>query len=143
VALINTEIFYLWCMMVTIFDFSIDSDFRKKLIQFFNSRTISLYLKWKELVNSGSTPKKSIDFNNFTYYSNQLRANRIHLNSSFQNTEGEILFGKIVFAKILENMGNRKIDLDRNAILMPVQVYYELKQRVIEILNNSTETICF
>ena len=68
--------------------------------------------------------------------------NRIHLNSSFQNTEGEILFGKIVLAKILENMGNKKINLDRNAILMPVQAYYELKQRVIEILNNSTETIC-
>ncbi len=143
VALINTEIFYLWCMMVTIFDFSIDSDFRRKLIKFFNSRIINLYLKWKESTISDTTRKVPIDFNNLTYYSNQLRANRIHLNSSYQNTESEILFGKIVFAKILENIGNRKIDLDRKTILMPVQAYYELKQRVIEILNDSTDTICF
>lgn len=142
VALINTEIFYLWCMMVTIFDFSIDSDFRKMLIKFFNSRTINLYLKWKEFTSLSTTKKNSIDFNNFTYYSNQLRANFIHLNSSLQNTEAEILFGKIVLAKILETMGNKKINVDRKTILMPVQAYYELKQRVIEILNNSTETIC-
>ena len=143
VALIHTEIFYLWCMMETVFEFSMDSEFRRNLIVFFNTRVGDLYLKWKEFTKSDTTKKISIDFNNFSYYSNQVRTNKIHLNSSFQNTDAEILFGKIVLKKIHECMGNKKVDVERDTILMPVQVYYELKQRVIEILNRTTDTICY
>ena len=143
VALINTEIFHLWCMIVTIFEFSIDSNFRRKLIKFFNTKVINLYLKWKEFTKLDAKEKPYIDFNNFSYYSNQVRTNNIHLNSSFKNTDAEILFGKIVLSKIHECIGNKKVDVERETILMPVQVYYELKQRVIEILNRTTNMICY
>jgi len=142
-ALINTEIFYLWCMTSTIFEFSIDSDFRKKLVKFFNKKVINLYLKRKGLRSSDATKLTSNDFKNFSYYSNQVRVNKIHLNSSFHNSQAEILFGKIVLTKLLENIGDRKINVDKKAILLPAQIYYELKQRVVKILNDSTESICY
>jgi len=141
-ALINTEIFYLWCMLTTVFNFAIESDLRRKLIKYINSIASNLYLKWKKLTNLEATKRTSFDFNDFSYYNDQMKLNNIHLNSSCQNTKAEILFGKIVLTKIHESIGSRKINVDSKTILMPVQIYYELKQRVIEILNNSTYTIC-
>jgi len=141
-ALINTEMFYLWCMMTTIFDFTTDLDFRKKLIEFFKKKASDLHLNLMT-GNSFEQPFKApMNFDKLSYFNDQMRKNNIYLNNSAHDVNAEIHFGKIVLTRILEPLSDISLTVDQETLMLPAKMYYDIKSQVVAILNHVTNEIC-
>lgn len=61
---------------------------------------------------------------------------RIDLQHLSENNQHALNLGKVVLAKVHDNLGNTKIDVDKATMLLPRRVYDDVKQEVAKILNN-------